>query len=87
MVSLDNVSWTTVLTIPNTGSLVNAGVLTLNLSPSVEARYFKIVDTASAPGNYPSLHEIYAYAQERDPATLRSRRPRAPCSGAQGVRW
>lgn len=63
-VSLDNASWATVLTIPNTSSLVNAGVLTLNLSPSVEARYFKILDTASAPGNYLSLHEIYVYAQD-----------------------
>lgn len=64
LVSLDNVSWTTVLTIPNTSSLVNAGVMTLSLNPSVEARYFKVVDTASAPGNYLSLHEIYVYAQD-----------------------
>jgi NedA-like, galactose-binding domain len=32
-VSLDNVTWTTVLTISNTSSLVNAGVLTLSLNP------------------------------------------------------
>jgi hypothetical protein len=64
LVSTDNTTWTTLLSIPDTSSLVNAGVMTLNLSPPVEARYFKIVDTASAPGNYLSLHEIYVYAQD-----------------------
>ena len=59
--SLDGQNFTTVLTIADTTSLVNGGVLTLTLG-SVSTQYIKIIDTGSAPGNYLSLHEIYVYA-------------------------
>ncbi|MBM9507243.1 glycoside hydrolase family 2 protein [Actinacidiphila acididurans] len=59
-VSTDNSTWTTVLSIPDTGSYVAGGVLVLTFDP-VDARYLKFVDTGSAPGNYLSLHEIYVY--------------------------
>ncbi|HVV19262.1 MAG TPA: glycoside hydrolase family 2 TIM barrel-domain containing protein [Pseudonocardiaceae bacterium] len=58
--SPDGSTYTTVLTIPDTSSLSNAGVLTIPLD-SVSTRYLKFVDTGSAPGNYVSLHELYLF--------------------------
>jgi hypothetical protein len=59
-VSTDNAAWTSVLTLPDTAPYVSGGVLTLDFAP-VQARYFKVVDTGSAPGNYMSVHELYVY--------------------------
>ena len=61
--SPDGTTYTTVLSIPVTSSLSNAGVLTIPLQPSVSTRYLKFVDTGSAPGNYMSLHELYLFGE------------------------
>ncbi|MDX6355949.1 MAG: beta-galactosidase, partial [Streptomyces sp.] len=58
-VSTDNSTWTTVLSLPDTGPYIAGGVLTLNLAP-VDARYLKVVNTKAA-GLYLSVHEIYVY--------------------------
>jgi hypothetical protein len=61
-VSTDNSTWTTVLSLPDTGPYITGGVMTLNLQP-VNARYLKIVNT-TAGGLYLSVHEIYVYAAQ-----------------------
>jgi len=61
--SSDGITYTTVLSIPVTSSLSNAGVLTIPLQPAVTTRYLKFVDTGSAPGNYMSLHELYLFGE------------------------
>jgi hypothetical protein len=58
--STDGTTYTTVLSIPDTSSLSNAGILTIPLN-SVTTRYLKMIDTGSAPGNYLSLHELYLF--------------------------
>jgi hypothetical protein len=58
-VSTDNSTWTTVLSLPDTGPYISGGVLTLNLDP-VDARYLKVVNTKAA-GLYLSVHEMYVY--------------------------
>jgi hypothetical protein len=60
--SQDGTTYTTVLSIPDTSGLSNAGVLTIPLQ-SVTARYLKMIDTGSAAGNYLSLHELYLFGQ------------------------
>ncbi len=59
-VSTDDSTWTTVLSLADTGPYVSGGVMTLDLTP-VQARYLKIVATKAA-GTYLSVHEIYVYA-------------------------
>lgn len=61
--STDGSTYTTVLTIPDTSTLSNAGVLTIPLQPALTTRYLKFVDTGSAPGNYVSLHELYLFGE------------------------
>jgi beta-galactosidase len=59
LVSTDNTTWTTVLSLPDTTPYTTGGVMTLGFGP-VEARYFKVVNTKAA-GKYLSVHEIYVY--------------------------
>jgi hypothetical protein len=59
-ISADGTTYTTVLSIPDTSTLSNAGVLTIPLD-SVTTRYLKMVDTGSTSGNYLSLHELYLF--------------------------
>lgn len=61
--SADGVSYTTVMTIPSTASLSNAGVLTIPLQPPLTTRYLKMVDTGSNPGAYMSLYELYLFGE------------------------
>jgi hypothetical protein len=58
--STDGTTYTTVLSIPDTSTLSNAGVLTIPLD-SVTTRYLKMIDTGSTSGNYLSLHELYLF--------------------------
>jgi hypothetical protein len=60
--SQDGTTYTAVLSIPDTSSLSNAGVLTIPLQ-SVTTRFLKMIDTGSASGNYLSLHELYLFGQ------------------------
>ncbi|MYS21458.1 Glycosyl hydrolases family 2 [Streptomyces sp. DvalAA-14] len=60
LVSTDNSTWTTVLSLADTTPYTTGGVMTLNFSP-VDARYLKIVNT-EAGGLYMSVHELYVYA-------------------------
>ncbi|HEY0805167.1 MAG TPA: discoidin domain-containing protein, partial [Pseudonocardiaceae bacterium] len=60
--SADGTTYTTVLSIPDTSSMSNAGVLTIPLS-SVKPRFLKLVETGSAGGNFLSLHELYLFGQ------------------------
>jgi hypothetical protein len=60
--SADGSTYATVLSIPDTSTLSNAGVITIPLQ-SVTTRYLKMVDTGSASGNYLSLHELYLFGQ------------------------
>jgi hypothetical protein len=57
--SPDGATYTTVLSVPDTSSISNAGVMTLTLD-SVSARYLRFVDTGSK-SNYLSLHELYVF--------------------------
>ncbi|WP_329363947.1 discoidin domain-containing protein [Streptomyces sp. NBC_00669] len=59
LVSTDNSTWTTVLSLADTAPYTSGGVMTLNFDP-VDVRYFKVVNTKAA-GNYLSVHEIYVY--------------------------
>jgi beta-galactosidase len=60
--SPDGATYTTVLSIPDTSTMSNAGILTIPLD-SVTTRYLKMIDTGSAPGNYMSLYELYLFGQ------------------------
>jgi hypothetical protein len=60
--STDGTAYTTILSIPDTSTMSNGGVLTIPLD-SVTTRYLKMVDTGSAPGNYVSLHELYLFGE------------------------
>jgi beta-galactosidase len=60
--SQDGVTYTTVLSIPDTSALGNAGVLSVPIGP-VPTRYLKMVDTGSAPDKYVSLHELYLFGE------------------------
>jgi beta-galactosidase len=59
LVSTDNSTWTTVLSLADTAPYTAGGVMTLSFAP-VPARYFKVVNT-KAGGLYMSVHEIYVY--------------------------
>ncbi|WP_160144998.1 sugar-binding domain-containing protein [Actinacidiphila yanglinensis] len=59
LVSTDNSTWTTVLSLADTSPYTTGGVMTLGFDP-VDARYFKVVNT-KAGGLYMSVHEIYVY--------------------------
>ncbi|WP_034264786.1 glycoside hydrolase family 2 protein [Actinospica robiniae] len=61
--STDGVTYTTAMTIPNTATLSNAGVLTIPLQPALTTRYLKMVDTGSNPGAYMSLYELYLFGE------------------------
>jgi hypothetical protein len=60
--SSDGVTYTTVLSIPSTTSLTDAGVLTIPLNPPLTTRYLKMIDTGTA-GTYMSLYELYLFGQ------------------------
>jgi len=56
-ISSDGINW---------GSAVASGsgssaITTINLNATKSARYIRITQTASAPGNYWSIHELYIY--------------------------
>jgi hypothetical protein len=57
--SLDNTTYTTVLSLGDTDPYVAGGVMTLTLDP-VAARYLKVVVTKPT-GTYLSVHELYVY--------------------------